>query len=290
MCYCIHVGEIARNAEVWAQMPILLAISRCGSLDGAAEQLNVNRTTVGRRLKALEHKLGGRMFTRSDGEYFLTALGREFLAAAEAAEFHLMAVESKLPDQSALNAGPLRIAVAPHILPFFTPVFMSIARNMPNYRLEITSGYEKTEIESREADIAIRIQRTPPDYPLVGRKLRDLDGALYTSVAATDGGIVEITRIDEVQIPQNAKFWPVDVPSIEIDDILGKQELIAAGGIGRLPTFMGDNDPRLKRISELLPDAGWKLWLVSHEAFKSSIRIKHSIDMVAHFFFKTKEI
>ena len=243
---------------------------------------------MGRRLKALESKTGGRMFTRTDGTYYLTALGRDFLAAAEAAEFHLMTVESKLPDQSALNAGPLRIAVAPHILPIVAPVLMCIARNMPNYRLEISSSYQKSEIESREADIAIRIQRTPLDYPLVGRKLRDLPGALYTNVGTSEGGIVEISRVGEVEIPRKARTWPADVPSIEIDDVLGKKELIAAGGVGRLPIFMGDFDPRLKRISDLLPNAGWKMWLVSHDAFKSSIRINHAIDMIARYFATAK--
>ncbi len=159
---------------------------------------------------------------------------------------------------------------------------------MPNYRLEISSSYQKSEIESREADIAIRIQRTPLDYPLVGRKLRDLPGALYTNVGASEGGIVEISRVGEVEIPRNAKTWPADVPSIEIDDVLGKKELIAAGGVGRLPIFMGDFDPRLKRISDLLPNAGWKMWLVSHDAFKSSIRINHAIDMIARYFATNK--
>ncbi len=278
------MGEIAYFDELWAQMPVILAISRAGTLEGAAKQLNVNRTTVGRRLKTIERKLGGSLFTRSDGGYHLTALGRQILAAAEGAEIHLMAVEGILPDQAAQNSGPLRIAVAPHVLPLVSSEILLIARKNPQFRMEVCCSYRMHEIEAREADIAIRIQKSPPEYPLVARKLMDLPGALYTKAGPKPDKIVQIARQGEAEIPSFAKSWPANTTTIDIDDIIGKKELILAGGVGRLPNFMAEDDTRLQRISENLPFAGWHLWLISHEAFKSSRRVKIVMEVIAQAF------
>ena len=192
-------------------MPVILATSRAGSLDGAAALLNVNRTTVSRRLKSIERKLGGNLFTRSDGSYQLTALGRQILAAAEGAEMHLMAVEGILPYQAVQNSGPLRIAVAPNVVPLVATEFLRIAQENPQFRLEICCGYQIHEIEAREADIAVRIQTSGPEYPLVGQKLMDLSAALYCKAGSkpelTEDDLVHISHPHEAEIPAYAKFW-----------------------------------------------------------------------------------
>ena len=290
VCYCRAVGENAHTDSLWAQMPVLLALSRSGTLDGAAEHLCVNRTTVSRRLKLLERSFGGRLFDSVDGDYQLTALGRELLAAAEAAETHLMSIEGTAPVDQELMAGPLRIAVAPHLMPVAAPAMISLAGQMPKVRFQINSSYALHEIEARQADIALRIMRGPPIYPLVGRKLKNLRGAIYKKKGLRETDFVQIIREDETQIPRKSKTWPADAQLIEIDDICGQQELMAAGGIGRLPIFMGDNDNRLERVAGLLPDAGWKLWLISHQAFKSSRRIKAMSDELARFLAENKKI
>ncbi|XJN90472.1 LysR family transcriptional regulator [Micrococcus luteus] len=62
----------------------LLLVVREGRLDAAAEELQVNRTTVTRRLKALEAALGGRVVVRGPAGMEVTPLGEEALAAARA--------------------------------------------------------------------------------------------------------------------------------------------------------------------------------------------------------------
>lgn len=284
------MGKNAHSDQLWAQMPVLLALSRRGTLDEAAKHLCVNRTTVSRRLKMLEQSFGGRLFESADGVYQLTALGREFLAAAESAERHLMTIEGTAPVDEELLTGPLRIAVAPHLMPIAAPAMIALAGQMPKVRFEISASYDLHEVEAREADIALRVLRSAPAHPLVGRKLKVLRGAIYKKKGLREKNIVEITRNGEAEIPKKSKFWPGDAQTIEINDICGKMELIAAGGVGRLPLFMGDNDQRLERASPVLPDAGWKLWLISHQAFKASRRIKTVTDELARIFAGNKKV
>lgn len=278
------MGKNAQIEDMWGKMPVLLALSRLGTLDRAAEHLNVNRTTVARRLRMLEEIVGGLLFTRVDGVFSLTPLGRELLVAAEAAEGKLAQVEAILPHSAQDIGGPIKITIAPHVAALVAPALLEIATAKPSLKLEICSTYDLQQVEAREADIALRVLRTDPEYPLVGKRVKDLAGAVYSAVSLVSEYPVHIFRHGEVDTPQGYQRWDGSSVVIHTDEIITKQELIAAGGVGRLPIFMGDADPRLKRASDLLPDAGWGMWLLTHEAFRSSPRLDYAVRAIATHF------
>jgi DNA-binding transcriptional LysR family regulator len=59
----------------WGDLRYLLAIARAGTLSGAARRLEVNQTTVSRRLAAAETALASRLFDRVDGKFVPTENG-----------------------------------------------------------------------------------------------------------------------------------------------------------------------------------------------------------------------
>lgn len=286
VCYRPCMGKIAHLDMLWGKMPVLLALSRLGTLEAAAGHLNVNRTTVSRRLKMLEESVGGVLFDRTDGRYSLTPLGREILVTAEAAELHLSKMEALLPATENTARGPVKLTIAPHLAPLVAPVLVKIADRNPDIKLDVTSTYEVQQLEAREADIALRVLRVEPRHPLVGRRLNKLAGAIYAARQPVIDQPVYIVRHGEVAVPDAFNTWDDSTPVVTTDDIMAKQELQAAGGFGRLPVFMGDADPRLRRVSGLLPDAGWGLWLLTHEAFRSSPRLRVVIDAITAYFQK----
>lgn len=68
----------------WDNLKVLLAISREGSLKKAARRLGMDQSTAGRKLSALEAKLGTILFVRSKAGFVLTEAGE--LAIPLAAE------------------------------------------------------------------------------------------------------------------------------------------------------------------------------------------------------------
>lgn len=278
------MSDFAHMNHIWAEMPILLALSRFRTLEAAAEQLNVNRTTISRRLKSFEEKLGIRLFVRLDGTYKLTAAGRELLVSAETAEAALVNAEQLLLKDRVNHGGPMRITIPPNIASITAKMLVDMARAWPEFSFDIIATYRLEEIEAREADIALRILREPPEYPLCGSILKTLRGAVYESVNFDRDDAVHVLRHGEVSIPPDMKKTLGNIATVHTDDIWAKQELIAAGGIGRLPIFMGDKDARLKRASDILPDAGWRLWMVTHEVFKTSPRLKAVMGEIAKYF------
>jgi len=56
----------------WDDMRLFLAVARAGSISGAARQLGVQHSTVSRRMRSLEEKLGARLIERKKSGYELT--------------------------------------------------------------------------------------------------------------------------------------------------------------------------------------------------------------------------
>ena len=48
----------------WDDVRFFLAVAKTGSFSAAATQLNTKQTTVGRRIQALERRLGAKLFDR----------------------------------------------------------------------------------------------------------------------------------------------------------------------------------------------------------------------------------
>ena len=70
------------SAADWNDLRYFLAIRRAGSLAGAARELRVDQTTVGRRLAALEDAFDARLFDRTPDGLVLTPAG-ESIATLE---------------------------------------------------------------------------------------------------------------------------------------------------------------------------------------------------------------
>ncbi len=73
----------------WSHLKVVLAVSRAGSLTGAARLLGTDQTTAGRRLTALEDQLGTALFVRSKAGFLPTEPGRIVIANAERVETRL---------------------------------------------------------------------------------------------------------------------------------------------------------------------------------------------------------
>src|SRR5262245_45129560 len=66
----------------WNDLKYFLTIARAGKLTTAARQLDVDHTTVSRRIGALEENLRATLFERSPQGYKLTQAGERLMAHA----------------------------------------------------------------------------------------------------------------------------------------------------------------------------------------------------------------
>jgi DNA-binding transcriptional LysR family regulator len=67
----------------WDDVKIFLSLCDDRTFAGAARELGVDQTTVGRRLAAMERHLCAKLFERTPDGLLLTATGQEIWAAAQ---------------------------------------------------------------------------------------------------------------------------------------------------------------------------------------------------------------
>lgn len=277
----------------WDDLRYLLALSRAGSLSGAARALGVEHTTVGRRIEALEATLGARLFVRSRAGYALTPEGQALLPHMGRVEEAVLALERAAFGRDQRPAGTVRVTVAETIgSRFFAPRLDRIHAACPGIDVELITSSSVFDLARREADVAIRMVRKKPDR-LVMRKVAEVGWAVYCSrryaerrglpTAATLPGHDRIGE-DTLSAPEDLWFERVTgqsrclLRSNSTGCILGAT--LAGLGVGLLPCYLGDAEPDLLRIR--LPDEPHRsLWLAVHQDMQHTPRVRAVLDALA---------
>src|SRR5690349_8812903 len=122
----------------WDDLRTFLAIHRAGTLARAASSLEINATTVGRRLTTLEERVHARLFDRTPEGYVVTAAGRDLLHRAERMEQEAIALEREVLGADQRLAGSVRVTATEMIATrFIMPQLPRLAAKHPDIALEI---------------------------------------------------------------------------------------------------------------------------------------------------------
>src|SRR3954451_19409897 len=139
----------------WDDLRYFLAVARHGTLSAAALDLHVTQSTVGRRLTALEARLGVRLLNRTPAGYFPTLAGQRILGPVEALEAGVLHVERQVGGQEVELAGTVRVtsmdALAKQV---FVPCFASLHRKHPDIEVNLLPDTTHVSLSMRETDIA----------------------------------------------------------------------------------------------------------------------------------------
>lgn len=248
----------------WDNLRFFLELSRTKKLIGAARRLEVDHTTVSRRIQALEKSLGAQLFVRGAAGYSLTEEGRNLLPQAEAMESACSAIEQTRDEQTETLSGHVRIGVTEgYGSVMLAPQLAELTRRYPNLGIDLLAVPRTVHLSRREADIVITLER-PERGPYIITKLSDYVLKLYASpdylqhhapirtkedlrahsfVSYIDDLLYskELMYLDEIGKPLNI--------ALRSTSILAQQQAAAAGaGVAILPYFSADSDARLQCI------------------------------------------
>jgi DNA-binding transcriptional LysR family regulator len=276
----------------WDDLRIFLAVARNGSISGAAKRMNVEHSTVSRRMKALETQLGARLIERKKSGYELTEAGEELKIAASKMEIEALEIEGVLNGQENRIAGELRVSAINNMASsVLMPIFASFSRKYPDIQLHVQVSNKYVRLAERDADIAIRLTNTPLDT-LVGTKLTTVASAIYgeQSYVKTLQKNHAVPKWLGVECCTFHQSWttaacPEHNHNFFVDDTLLTLAALREGlGLAYLPCFMGDSDSKLKRYCapSLVHDLG--LWLLYHPDLRRTKRVsafrQHMIEKI----------
>ena len=285
----------------WDDLKFFLAVSRAGSVRAAAEELKVNHATVSRRINNFESSLGQRLFERTSQGYVRTRLGDEIFNEAAYLEERLSNVERRIIGNDEALSGEIRVTmpelVAEDLLLKGCALF---CKKYPQVELDLVDSIKLLNLANREADVAFRIVKEPPEY-LIGRKLAVLHRACYMTknnlpLLKTEGWLEQQNWIgwnDKQRKPigKIAKEYPRFSSKHKI--ATAKLQAVATRegmGIGVLPCFVGDKDSELVRIPPYTSEAKYDLWILSHPDLRKNAKIQTFVRFMTEYVQEKKDL
>ncbi len=160
-------------------------IIEAGSFARAAQRIGLPKSTLSRRITALEAKLGERLITRSTRRLAITELGERMLDHAKRLLEETEAAAALAQNRQGAPRGLLRVSLPPDFADMdLTPLILQYAASYPEVRLELDLSPRRVDLLAERFDIAVRVaNRLPDDSALVARKLREWRNGLYASPA-----------------------------------------------------------------------------------------------------------
>lgn len=156
-----------------------------GSFARAAERVGLPKSTLSRRLGALESRLGERLLTRSTRRLTITEFGERILDHARRLQEETEAAAAIAQYRQGTPRGVLRVSMPPDFRELdLTPLLLDYATRYPEVRLELDLSPRRVDLLAERFDLAIRAAaRLPDDATLVARQLCEMANGLYASPA-----------------------------------------------------------------------------------------------------------
>ncbi len=281
-----------KNAQVnWDDLRYVMTVGRERTLNRAAKVLGVTHTTVGRRLRTIEDRLGVQLFERTPDGFVPTAAGLEVSDAAERVENEVQVVERQVLGRDARLRGRLVVSTLDIFLDGMVEGFASFAERHPSIELTVTTPTDHVSLVRREADVALRMSSTPGD-DLVGRRLGRVAFAPYASRTLSDRlgpnaalGDFPWISWDDPPLAQWFDAWltqhaPGSRVALRIDEnFLTLRRCVQAGvGAHLLPCFTAERDPALHRIGPVDRALVQDLWLLTLPELRTNVRVRAFMD------------
>jgi DNA-binding transcriptional LysR family regulator len=279
----------------WDAVQAFLAVARTGRISAAARRLEVEHTTIARRVAALEKTLGVPLFYRTNTGYTLTAHGRNALMQAEAMERASLGLMARAREGSGVIAGRVRVAMAPEFAShWLVPQLKTFRARHPHIEPQILVGTRQRDLARGEAELAVQAPR-PRQKDLVAVRIAPTSTALYASKAIVTGPRWRVTTAETLrgvpllaytaafQMLQEAKwFQSLVVATGTYLETNSTHALLAAAragaGVAVLPRFVARWHDDLVEISDTL--ATHDVWLITHPEFRRDPKVRATADFL----------
>lgn len=274
----------------WNLLHAFLETAESGSLTAAAERLALSQPTLSRRVAELERQLGVALFERVGRSLVLTDSGGDLLEHARAMGAAAEALGLSAAGRCQAASGVVTVSASDAVATWLLPPLLERLRDVePGIAVELVSSDRLSDLQRREADIAIRHVR--PEQPaLVARLLREATASFYASegwlrrcghprTAAAAAGLpfVGYDRSGRFLAHLQQHGLPVTQASFSCfcPHSAGYLALVRQGlGIGAVMDDVAGRLPDLVHVLDEVPPVRLPIWLVAHRELRTARRIR----------------
>ena len=287
----------------WDDLRFFLAVAGGGSLSAAARELNVNTTTVLRRIASLEEALAARLFERLRSGYTLTQDGARLLQALEPVDQRLSSLARDFQASGAYR-GVVKLGASEIIAGFLLgPAMGRLRAQLPEVAVSVLAepglsgpGTAPRVFNTlRDVDIALRLAR-PTQGDMLVRRIGDVAYGLYATPtyiekfgAVPMGGQLKGHRIigfAEDERPLGPLWWlsraerDGDVVMRATSATVRANAVLTGDALTALPCFYADNNDGLVRVAG--PDlvGSLELWLLTRNDLARLAHVRAVMDFL----------
>ena len=274
----------------WDNLRYVLMVANKGSIAAAAKELEVNRSTVLRRINVFQENLKCRIFERGDLGYVLTPEAEKMINAAREVENTLFNMQRQIAGHELKLEGELRVTTTDSfVLSMLAPHLATFRQKHPYIVVDLLATNSILDLNRRDADIAIRPTRQP-EANLVGRRLCDIEFGVYAAPEFLDGMAEDdifserwIGFADSLLSTPVGSWFDGTIPAgnicLRCDSFVGVRMVAEAGmGLALLPGFLGDASQTLVKLEAPTRELTTGLWILTHPDLARSARVNAFIE------------
>ncbi len=155
-----------------------------GNFTRAAARLGLPKSTVSRRVAALEAQLGERLLLRTTRKISVTDFGLGVLEHAHRVVEEVAAATALAAHRQAEPSGRLRVSMPGDFADsLLGPLLAEFIARYPAIGIEIDLSSRRVDLIGENFDVAIRMGDLPDDASLAARRLASFSASLYAAPA-----------------------------------------------------------------------------------------------------------
>ncbi len=288
------------------ELSAFVRVAETGSFTAAAEQLDLAKSAVSRRVADLEARLRVQLFRRTTRKLNLTDSGRGFLEHARRILEDLAEAEARVVQAHGELKGSLKVALPMSFgLRHLSPALCEFGRAHPGIRFDIDFNDRRVDLLQDGFDLAVRIGNME-DSSLIARRLFDARtipcaSPLYLDKHGVPESPADLARHSALvysNVPEPERWsWYDDAGrrhTIKVNAVLRAnsgeylgEAAIAGHGITLQPTFIAFEPISRGELVPVLPNVSWPVsqaWAVYPPTRHLSRRVRTLIDFLAERF------
>lgn len=289
----MHAESAEMHSLDWNDLRFLLAVAEHGGLSGAARALGVNHSTVLRRIGRFEERLAVRLFERLATGYVLTPAGEALAGSARQIADTVTAIERRIVGEDLRLSGTVRVATTDTLALYVLPALLArFQAAQPAVQVELSTGNTEADLTRRDADLAVRATRRPPEH-LLGRKLCRVAYAPFAADSYLAQHAARLALQKHVWLAPDdsmagsavGRYMRRHLAAATIScraNSLASLAHAARAGLGAviLPCYLGES-VGLRRLRPPLDEMATDLWLLTHPDLRKTARVRALLDFLA---------